>query len=158
MRLSRSPAVAPILATLILVAITFVGSVLVYQIFLRTAAVQGSNARVSIQSAKLLMATSSSCGTGVFSITVENIGNRPVRELTLNISNPVQSCPSPTNAQPPIFNVSLSSPLNPGRNASATGTPAMSFNFNQAYSFTVLATYNDNSTSIVAGSVVAATA
>lgn len=164
----------PVLATLVLMAITVVGAVLVYQILFRNAAVQSSNGQVSVQSATLLMVASSGSGTGVFSITVENTGNKLVTNVTLAVNNVTQnpaSCPPPPPPalpQRPTFcvgaaKISTANPLTLNGVATATGTPSttasgtlpMSFTFGSSYTYRVLVTFSEGSTSVAAGTVVA---
>jgi hypothetical protein len=168
--------VSTVLSVLILMAIVLVGSVLVYQIFLRNAAAQDSNGQVSVQGASLLMATSGKNGTALFSITIENSGNKPVTAVELTVDDVAQvpaSCPPPAPPAPPqsptfcVMSASISSSnaLAPDQVTSATGTPSaggggslLNFLEDASYPYTVQVTFTDSSTYIVAGSVVASQA
>ena len=172
----RSRGVSTVLSVLILMAIVIVGSVLVYQIFLRNAIAQDSDGQVSVQDASLLMATSAKSGTALFSITVENTGNKPVTNIELTVNSVAQaaaSCPQPAPPSPPqsptfcvmAAAVTSGNMLGPNQVTSATGTPLngeggslMSFFDGTSYPYTVLVTFSDSSTFVVGGSVVASQA
>jgi hypothetical protein len=168
-----SRGVSTVLSVLILMAIVLVGSVLVYQIFLRNAAAQDSDGQVSVQGASLLMATSGKSGTALFSITIENTGNKPVTAVELTVDNVPQapaSCPPPAPPAPPqsptfcvmASSISTSNALAPDQAASATGTPStggggplMNFFEDTSYPYSVQVMFTDSSSYIVAGTVVA---
>jgi len=173
---AKTRGVSTVLSVLILMAIVLVGSVLVYQIFLRNAIAQDSDGQVSVQDTSLLMATSARSGTALFSITVENTGNKPVTGIELTVNNVAQasaSCPPPAPPSPPqsptfcVMSAAIAqgNMLGPNQVASATGTPLngeggslMNFLAGSSYPFTVLVTFSDSSTYVVGGTVVASQA
>ena len=173
---AKTRGVSTVLSVLILMAIVVVGSVFVYQIFLRNAQAQDSDGQVSVQDASLLMATSGRNGTALFSITIENTGNKPVSDIELTVNNVEQapsSCPPPAppaRPQSPTFcvmsaAVAPGNMLGPNQVTSATGTPfnggggsLMNFLEDTSYPYTIQVTFSDSSTYVVGGSVVASEA
>lgn len=169
----RSRGVSTLLGALILMALVVVGAVLVFQIFLKDASAQTSDGEVSVESVSLLMATPGASGAALFSMTIENTGNKPVTAVSLVVGNVTQSgtdCPPPSPpAAPdsPTFcfmsaPITSSNSLAPNQAASATGTPTeakgkglMVFHANSAYPYSVLVTFTDGSSFAIGGSVVA---
>jgi hypothetical protein len=157
-------------------AIVLVGSVLVYQIFLRDAAAQVSNGQVTVQDASLVMAAAGHNGTALFSITIENTGNKPVTGIELTVNNVTQtqaSCPPPAPPAPPqsptfcVMQAAIApgNSLAPNQDSTATGTPLkdkgtllMSFLEDSYYPYLVEVTFSDSSSYVVGGSVVASPA
>ena len=89
---SRRKAISPLIATLILIAITIVGGVVVYRAFFSTSGTVSSNLHVSIQDVSLSSA-------GGLAMTVKNDGTTAVdwtNPSTLSIAGPAGTLCSPT--------------------------------------------------------------
>ena len=81
-KLSRR-AISPLIATIILIAITVVGGLLVYGVFMSTSNTMSSKALVSVEVVDLVKDTK---GNANFSIVVKNTGNKPIRELNITLN------------------------------------------------------------------------
>jgi flagellin-like protein len=81
--LKRRKAVSPLLATIILIAITVVASLAVYSLFFSTVGTMSSTLQVDIVSCDLVKAASPS--KVLFSITVKNTGNKPITSCNVSI-------------------------------------------------------------------------
>ena len=91
---SRRKAISPLIATLILIAITIVGGVVVYRAFFSTSGTVSSNLHVSIQDVSLSTA-------GGMAMTVKNDGTTAVDWAaspgsTMSISGPAGTLCTPT--------------------------------------------------------------
>jgi len=91
-------ALSPLIATIILIAITVAGGLMIYSMFLSTGGVLGAKGQVSVENVKLVKDSS---GAVTFTITIKNTGNKPVaangltvklagREVSISLSNPLQ--------------------------------------------------------------------
>ena len=73
-------AVSPLLATVMLIAITLAGSLLVWSFFTSMAQTQSASVQVQLTDVVLLQ---SSTGTTVFSVTARNTGSIPITSLSI---------------------------------------------------------------------------
>jgi flagellin-like protein len=74
--------ISPLIATIILIAITVAGGLLVYSAFFSTAGVLSAKGQVAVENMKLVKPTT---GKGNFTITIKNTGNKPVQELNVTL-------------------------------------------------------------------------
>jgi flagellin-like protein len=74
--------ISPLIATIILIAITIAGGLLIYSAFFSTAGVLSAKGQVAVENMKLVKATS---GAVNFTITIKNTGNKPVSELNVTL-------------------------------------------------------------------------
>ncbi|BBE42052.1 archaellin/type IV pilin N-terminal domain-containing protein [Conexivisphaera calida] len=96
----RRKAISEMLAVIILLALTVVAGVLVYQIFTGKAGVASTNTAISIQSAYI------SGENGVMTLTVQNTGSNIINSVTVQVyqngKQVLQQSPSlPSNGIPP---------------------------------------------------------
>jgi len=85
MRLRRKAfgrkAVSPLLATIILIAITVAAGLVIYNLFFSTAGTISSQLNIQIVSIDLARTSS----TGLFSATIKNSGNKPINGITVTV-------------------------------------------------------------------------
>jgi flagellin-like protein len=81
--IKRIRAISPLIATIILIAITIVGGLLIYNLFFATSSTASSTSAISVQNIDLVVPG----GTGQpqFSITVKNAGNKPITGYIITI-------------------------------------------------------------------------
>jgi len=119
MRLRRKAfgrkAVSPLLATMILIAITVAAGLVIYNLFFSTAGTISSQLNIQIVSMDLVKTSS----TRLFSITIKNSGNKPISSITVT----VYLEPSASGSPPVAWTFSGSSlNLQPGQVWSSSGT------------------------------------
>jgi len=132
-------AISSIIAVIILIAITISGGLLVFAVM--TSTLTGSNQRTQVNFESLSLYLSTGEPKVVFTATLKNTGNRPIKQLTLKVHNESDySVPS----------VTAQNPLEPGRTVGVTLTPpkitAERYVVGNAYSVTVKAEAVDGST------------
>jgi len=132
-----SRAISPLIATIILISICVAGGLLIYSVFFSSAGTLTAKGQVSIESIDLVKDTADSA---VFSITIKNTGNKPVKTLNVNLAG--------TDISSDLGFGSLASPLQPGQSISgmknyAAGTH--SFVSGNSYNVVVKATFSDGS-------------
>jgi len=76
-------AISPLIATIILIAITIVGGLLIYNLFFATSSTASSTSAISVQNIDLVVPGGS--GNAQFSITVKNAGNKPIAGYNITI-------------------------------------------------------------------------
>ena len=152
MRLSKNKkAISPLIATIILIAITIAGGLVVYALFTSTASVASAKAQVQIDSMDLVK---TSTGT-VFTITVKNTGNKPLAtaasSLTVSLGsetgNPFDMTPATALQPGQSTSITLSS------SAAAPDTLTGTYVIGDSYLVSISATYSDGSTSSLAQSI-----
>ena len=110
-------AVSPLLATIILIAITVVAGLVIYNVFFSTAGTISSSLQADIVSCDLVKTTTPS--KTLLSITVKNTGNRPITSIKVSIwDNAGTEKPAAGGAE------ILTATLNPGAFASKSFTDA----------------------------------
>ena len=139
--------VSPLLATIILIAITVAAGLVIYNLFFSTAGTVSSATQVDMISCDLTKAGSKV----LLSITVKNTGNKPLTSCTVTLwdgsSPPAQK--GPFNLQKGGADVLPSNQLEPGAFASVTKTEAdvgTNFVLGNKYPIKVDATAADGST------------
>lgn len=133
--LKRRKGVSPLIATIILIAITVAGGLLIYSMFMSTGAIWGAKGQVSIENIKLVKDSS---GAVTFSVTIKNTGNKPVAADGLVIKLAGQD-----------VGLQLSSPLQPGQSTAYVGAapalPQGDYVIGNSYTVTIQATFTDGS-------------
>jgi flagellin-like protein len=131
-------AISSIIAVVILIAITISGGLLVFTIMNST--LTGSNQKVQVNFESLSLYRSTGEPKVVFTATLKNTGNRPIKLLTLKVHN---------ESDYTVPSVSVQNPLEPGRTVGVTLTPpqitAEWYVVGNAYSVTVRAEAVDGS-------------
>jgi len=139
MRLVRNlKAISPLIATIILVAIAVAGGLLVYALFTSTTGVAATKGQVQIETMDLVKPTE---GDVIFTITIKNVGSKPVTGLNILL-------PNGTSVEPEFETIQ------PGQSFaySAEFAPE-SFVVGNSYLVEVDAEYSDGSTSSIVSSV-----
>jgi len=127
-------AISPLIATIILIAITVAAGLMIYSMFLSTSSILGAKGQVSVENVKLVK---DSGGSVTFAITIKNTGNKPVAANGLSIKLAGQD-----------VSVSLSNPLQPGQSISAvTEAPQIQAGYvvGNTYTVAISATFTDGS-------------
>jgi flagellin-like protein len=129
-------ALSPLIATIILIAITVAAGLMIYSMFLSTGSILGAKGQVSVENVKLVK---DSGGTVTFVITIKNTGNKPVDANGLTIKLAGQD-----------IAVSLTSPLQPGQSISvvddAPSLPSGDYVIGNTYTVAISAKFTDGST------------
>jgi flagellin-like protein len=73
--------ISPLLATIMLIAITLAGGLLVYNFFFSTAGVLGGSVNVQVVSVDVVKTST----TTLVSATVKNTGNKPITSCTIQV-------------------------------------------------------------------------
>jgi len=134
-RMKSRKAVSPLLATIILIAITVAAGLVIYNVFFSTAGVTSSTLQVDIVSCDLVRTTAPS--RAILSITVKNTGNRPITSCKVSIWDDTGT-EKPSSGGKEL----LSGTLAPGAFASASFTEAdigTSFTVGKSYSVKIKA-------------------
>jgi flagellin-like protein len=129
-------ALSPLIATIILIAITVAAGLMIYSMFLSTGSILGAKGQVSVENVKLVK---DSGGTVTFAITIKNTGNKPVAANGLTVKLAGQN-----------VSVNITSPLQPGQSISVVGdAPNLSgggYVIGNTYTVAISATFTDGST------------
>lgn len=131
-------AISPIIATIVLVAITIVGGLLIYSFFYGTSGILQSKGQISVEAMDLVSTPS---GT-VFSITVKNTGNKPATSVKVTLASESEEELLTADLQP---GQSVSSVL-----SSLTGT----YTIGESYPVVIKAEFSDGSTFAYTTSVI----
>jgi len=111
-----SRGISPLLATIILVAITVSAGLVIYHLFFSLSGVAGSTASIEVVSADLIKASSKI----MLSVTVKNTGSKPFVTCTVTVWGDDGFSHGPLNLKVNGQNISISNPLDPGSSASGT--------------------------------------
>ncbi|MEM2687592.1 MAG: archaellin/type IV pilin N-terminal domain-containing protein [Thermoproteota archaeon] len=125
-------AISPLLATVILIAITVAGGLLVYNVFFNTAGTVSTQLNIQVVSVDIIRTST----TTLVSATIKNTGNKPITSCTVTIYGDSGS-------------VSLSlGAIDVGQSKSASQTNPSSFSVTvgKAYPVKIDATASDGST------------
>ncbi len=172
---SRRPGVSPLIATIILIAITIVGGVLVYTILTGYIGRYSADDQVTVSSAELTVAPAAGAdqGSGIFSITVKNSGTSEVTDINIRLLNGTSVFVLEYLSSPSDFEANSTQPLQPGLTASGTfyvycpiqsTTSALcpeganslyQLTVDGTYTYQVSAMFSDGSTYDVSGTVAA---
>jgi len=133
-------AISPLIATIILIAITIVGGLLIYNLFFATSSTASSTSAISVQNIDLVVPG----GTGdpQFSITIKNTGNKPIFNYTIIIIG--------ENGQNSTTRNGLT--IQPGQTFSEQYTPtnstskALRFYVGKYYAVNIKVTFSDKTT------------
>ncbi|MEM2188680.1 MAG: archaellin/type IV pilin N-terminal domain-containing protein [Nitrososphaerota archaeon] len=126
--------ISPLIATIILIAITVAGGLLIYSMFLSTGSIWGAKGQVAVENIKLVKDSS---GSILFSITLKNTGNKPVQSLTIKLAGQV------------VVDETLTNPLQPGQSTSYVGgAPQIQGGYiiGNSYTVSIEAVFTDGST------------
>jgi flagellin-like protein len=136
----RSRGISPLIATIILIAITVVGGLLVYSIFTSTSNTMSAKALVSVEAADLVM---SSDGQQVqFSIVIKNTGNKPIKELKVKLASEDEA-----TVTLPVGG------LQPGQSVAYSAEVGKGYVVGNTYTVVIKATFSDSSTFVTTAGV-----
>ena len=143
--------VSPILATVILIAITVAAGLFLYQAFFGDLGIASQSRLVQITSAQLIVPTGSS--TGTVTIVIKNSGSSAINNLATNLVAKITTTGSTT------LSAVSGSPTNltPGQSVAMTATGVSAY-IGSTYVVLVTATFSDGSTSSTAVSVIGSVA
>lgn len=146
--LRNRKALSPIVATIILIAITIVGGLLAYNVFMSVSGTAAAKGQISVEYVDLVKQTD---GSAVFTITAKNSGGKPAIQLAVTFLG------NDYNLRVGGQNVSNNNPLQPGQSATLTITfpaaQAGALVVGNTYTYVVQATFSDNSMFTITGSV-----
>jgi len=127
--------ISPLIATIILIAIALAGGLLVYTYMTSMTGVLSAKGQVSVEAIDLVKDTE---GNVVFSITVKNSGNKPIKLINVTLAS--------ENAVT-IFN-NTNSPLQPSQTTSYVKDSNFSGSYTAGNSYNVVikAVFTDDST------------
>lgn len=126
--------ISPLIATIILIAITVAGGLLIYSMFMSTGSIWGAKGQVAVENIKLVKNTD---GAVTFAITVKNTGNKPIQSDGLTVKLEGQTVA-----------ITLNSDLQPGQSVSFVGdAPSLAAGYviGKTYIVTIQATFSDGS-------------
>ena len=143
----RRKAVSPIIATILVVAMTIVAAGVLYTYFTTTASRAQNTNQIQVSAG---LVTPTGTGTGTIAVTVTNSGSTAITSISLADGSgtlfPVSPGTSMTLTQ---------SPLVPGSGASGSYSTQKSVTAGQSYSFEVTATFSNGATTTQVISVTA---
>ena len=139
----RKKAISPMIATIILIAIALAGGLLVYTYMTSMAGVIGAKGQISVEAVDLVKDTE---GNVIFSITVKNTGNKPIKQINITIAG---------ESEDSFSGVSAAAPLQPGQTASYMKSSGFSGTYvvGNGYNVVIKATFTDDSTYAITVSV-----
>ena len=124
----RLKGISPLIATLILIAITIVGGILVYHVFFATASSISTNGNMQIESANIYS------GPNIMTLTLKNSGTIAINNVNISVYQSGSSTPILTET-----NI-LTAPLTPGQTISHTYTgPSSGFISGNTYTIIIKA-------------------
>ena len=140
----RLKGISPLIATLILIAITIVGGILVYHVFFSTASSISSNGNIQIESANIYS------GPNIMTLTLKNSGSIAINNVNVSVYQSGSS--SPILSEQNI----LKAPLTPGQTISQTFTgPSSGFVSGDTYTIVINAVLS-NGASVTTSTTVTA--
>ena len=139
----RSRGISPLIATIILIAITVVGGLLVYSIFTSTSNTMSAKALVSVETVDLVKDTG---GNANFNIVIKNAGNKPIKDLKVKLAS--------ENEATVDLSTLPGGKLQPGQSV-AYSAPSLSGSYTVGNSYTVVikATFEDGSSFVTTAGV-----
>ena len=145
MRRYTSVGLSPLVAVILLIAITVAAAVVVSGVFFNLASIAGRRPTAIIDQVKLI---ATPAGAGTWTVVVKNTGDVPITSIVA--SYPVATC-NPGLTFTPL-------PLNPGATASAQAPTASGCSLGTTYRIILTITFQDGSTQTLATQVTAAIA
>jgi flagellin-like protein len=149
-------AISPLIATIILIAITITAGLLIYNLFFSASSTASNVGQVEIMNAQLVVDSS---GNYVLALTIKNTGTKPVNQLQIYYQSFTTPMTTITSFTPPSTTLTLTT-LQPGQSyywRTTTGLPQPLIVGNR-YLITVVAVFSDNSSYQVSTTVTATSA
>jgi len=139
--LKHKRGISPLIATIILIAICIAGGALIYSIFFSTASTLNATPQINVQTVNLVKDSS---GNVAFSITLKNVGNKPISSLNVTLA----SEPKAT-----ISSVTTATPLQPGQSVSYVPTGALTGTYISGNNYNIIITAQTTDGSTIAQTV-----
>jgi flagellin-like protein len=133
--------ISPLIATIILIAICIAGGALIYSIFFSTASTLNSTPQVNVQSISLVKDSS---GNVAFSITIKNVGNKPLSSLNITLASEQKAT---------VTSVTTATPLQPGQTVSYVPAGALTGAYISGNNYNVIITAQTTDGSTLAQTV-----
>jgi flagellin-like protein len=143
MRRNTSAGLSPLLAVILLLAITVAAAVAVSGVFFNLASIAGRRPTAIIDQVKLI---ATPAGAGTWTVVVKNTGDVPI--TAISASYPGGCAPASTTFSP--------IPLNPGTTASASANVASGCSLGTTYRIVLTITFADGGTQTLGTQVTAA--
>jgi flagellin-like protein len=143
MRRNTSVGLSPLVAVILLIAITVAAAVVVSGVFFNLASIAGRRPTAIIDQVKLI---ATPAGAGTWTVVVKNTGDVPISNIVA--SYPGGCAPTTTSFSP--------LPLNPGATASATANVAAGCSLGTTYRIVLTITFQDGGTQTLGTQVTAA--
>jgi flagellin-like protein len=145
MRRNTSAGLSPLVAVILLIAITVAAAVVVSGVFFNLAGIAGRRPTALIDQVKLI---ATPAGAGTWTIVVKNTGDVPITGITA--SYPGGCAPASTTFSP--------LPLNPGTTASAVASVGTGCSLGTTYRIVLTITFADGGSQTLGTQVTAAIA
>ena len=147
----KAKGISPLIATLILIAITIVGGILVYHVFFSTAASISSSSGVQVVSGELYT------NPNILTLTVKNSGSQPIIAINGTINGP--GITSNNKISVLAQSTGETSPLSPGHSIAYTNSSMSGLNLVDGDQYTIVLTaYGSNGASFTTSYTVTAQA
>jgi len=144
MRRQTSVGLSPLVAVILLIAITVAAAVVVSGVFFNLAGIAGRRPTATIDQVRVV---TTPAGSGQWAITVKNTGDVPITTITATTTG----CGTPT------FTIPGGGVL-PGNTIGATSTPAGDCTLGSTFRITLTITFADGSTQVLTTQATAALA
>ncbi|MEM4153677.1 MAG: archaellin/type IV pilin N-terminal domain-containing protein [Candidatus Caldarchaeum sp.] len=141
----RRSGLSPLVAVILLIAITVAAAVVVAGVFFNLSSIAGRRPTAVIDQVKLV---ATPAGAGTWAVVVKNTGDVPITGITA--SYPVATC-NPALTFSPL-------PTNPGATTSAQASAATGCTLGTTFRIVLTVTFQDGSTQILATAVTASIA
>ena len=143
-RKNRSDGLSPLVAVILLIAITVAAAVVVSGVFFNLAGIAGRRPTATIDQVRVV---TTPAGIGQWAVTVKNTGDVPITGITA----------STTGCGTPTFTIPIGGVL-PGNTIGATSTPAAGCTLGTTYRITLNISFQDGSTQVLTTQATAALA
>jgi flagellin-like protein len=147
MRRYTSVGLSPLVAVILLIAITVAAAVVVSGVFFNLAGIAGRRPAAVIDSVKLVATTG---GAGTWAVVVKNTGDVPITSISSAVL-PTGSCQPSSLTFNPL-------PANPGQTSAAAGSAASGCILGNTYSISLTVYFQDGSVIRLSTQVTAALA
>ena len=144
-RRNRSDGISPLVAVILLIAITVAAAVVVSGVFFNLAGIAGRRPTAIIDQVRLVVTPA---GAGTWAVVVKNTGDVPITDIDTIF--PAGAC-NPTLTFNPL-------PANPGSTTSATASVTTGCSLGTTYRIVLTVTFQDGSEQVLTTQVTAAIA
>ena len=142
-RRNRSDGLSPLVAVILLIAITVAAAVVVSGVFFNLAGIAGRRPTAIIDQVRLV---ATPAGDGTWAVVVKNTGDVPITDIVATF--PAGTCDPSLN---------FTTPVNPGSTTSASGSDT-GCNLGSTYTIILTVTFQDGSSQVLTTQATAAIA